>query len=176
MLVVVVFNVPSTARSYRDGTPIYCPLRRKWSSINAPFRPGIEPRAVAWQSITLPLRYASSPSSIDIIRVDAYMVFSSVYLASWWQGSRKDVYFNVSVIIQTVLVGLVVSMSILMILMIKRYRLSWPMILQLRIPRWLRLGLCSVTRCQTLRVALVIDPDCYHYYSISWLCRFLRLW
>ena len=23
-----VFNVPSTARSFRDGTPIYCPLRR----------------------------------------------------------------------------------------------------------------------------------------------------
>ena len=25
---LVVFNVPSTARSFRDGTPIYCPLRR----------------------------------------------------------------------------------------------------------------------------------------------------
>ena len=24
---LVVFNVPSTARSCRDGTPIYCPLR-----------------------------------------------------------------------------------------------------------------------------------------------------
>ena len=57
---LVVFYVPSTARSFRDGTPIYCPLRRTWSSINTPFRPGIEPRAVAWQSITLPLRYASS--------------------------------------------------------------------------------------------------------------------
>ena len=57
---LVVFNVPSTARSFRDGTPIYCPLRRTWSSINTPFRPGIEPRAVAWQSITLPLCYASS--------------------------------------------------------------------------------------------------------------------
>ena len=57
---LVVFNVPSTARSFRDGTPIYCPLRRTWSSINTPFRPGFEPRAVAWQSITLPLRYASS--------------------------------------------------------------------------------------------------------------------
>ena len=55
-----MFNVPSTARSFRDGTPIYCPLRRTWSSINTPFRPGIEPRVVAWQSITLPLRYASS--------------------------------------------------------------------------------------------------------------------
>ena len=53
---LVVFNVPSTARSFRDGTPISCPLRR----INTPFRPGFEPWAVAWQSITLPLRYASS--------------------------------------------------------------------------------------------------------------------
>ena len=25
---LVVFNVPSTAKSFRDGTPIYCPLRR----------------------------------------------------------------------------------------------------------------------------------------------------
>ena len=25
---LVVFNVPSTAWSFRDGTPIYCPLRR----------------------------------------------------------------------------------------------------------------------------------------------------
>ena len=57
---LVVFNVPSTAWSFRDGTPIYSPLRRTWSSINTPFRPGIEPRAVAWQPISLPLRYASS--------------------------------------------------------------------------------------------------------------------
>ena len=57
---LVVFHVPSTARSFRDGTPIYCPLRRTWSSINTPYPPGIEPRAVAWQSITLSLRYASS--------------------------------------------------------------------------------------------------------------------
>ena len=25
---LVVFYVPSTARSFRDGAPIYCPLRR----------------------------------------------------------------------------------------------------------------------------------------------------
>ena len=25
---LVVFNVPSTARSFRDSAPIYCPLRR----------------------------------------------------------------------------------------------------------------------------------------------------
>ena len=50
---LVLFNVPSTARSFRDSTPIYCPLQR---TINKPFRPGIEPQTVAWQSITLPLR------------------------------------------------------------------------------------------------------------------------
>ena len=55
-----VFYVPSTARSFRDGTPIYCPLLRTWSSVFTPFPPGIEPRAVAWQSSTLPLRHASS--------------------------------------------------------------------------------------------------------------------
>ena len=63
---LVVFNVPSTAMSFRDGTPIYCPLRRTWSSINTPFRPGFEPRAVAWQSITLPLRYASSTQCLEV--------------------------------------------------------------------------------------------------------------
>ena len=47
-----VFYVPSTARSFRDGMPIYCPLQRTWSSIFKPFPQGIEPRAVAWQSIS----------------------------------------------------------------------------------------------------------------------------
>ena len=55
-----VFNVPPAARSFRDGTPIYCPLRRTWSSVNTPSRPGIEPGAVAWQFITLPLRHGRS--------------------------------------------------------------------------------------------------------------------
>ena len=50
---LVVFNVPSTARSFRDGTPIYCPLQRTWSSINTPFGPGIEPRAVVHTSLVL---------------------------------------------------------------------------------------------------------------------------
>ena len=40
---LVVFFVPSTARSFRDGTPIYCPLRRTRSSVNTPFPLGIEP-------------------------------------------------------------------------------------------------------------------------------------
>ena len=57
-----MFYVPSTARSFRGGT-IYCPLRRTWSSVNTPFPLEIEPWAVAWQSITLPLRHASSNMS-----------------------------------------------------------------------------------------------------------------
>ena len=59
-----VFNVPSTARLFRDGTPIYCPLQRTWSSVNTPFPPpGIEPRVMAWQPIMLPLHHASSTLS-----------------------------------------------------------------------------------------------------------------
>ena len=57
---LVVFYVPSTASSFRDGTPIYCRLWRMWSSVFTPFPSGIEPRAIAWQSITLPLHHASS--------------------------------------------------------------------------------------------------------------------
>ena len=49
---LVVFYVPWTVRSFKDGTPIYCPLRRTCSSVFTPFPPGIEPRPVAWQSIT----------------------------------------------------------------------------------------------------------------------------
>ena len=30
---LVVFYVPSTARSFRDSTSIYCPLRRTWSLV-----------------------------------------------------------------------------------------------------------------------------------------------
>ena len=60
-----VFYVTSTAMSFRDGTPIYCPLRRTQSSVNTPFPPGIEPRAVAWQSITLPLRHGSSKPFLE---------------------------------------------------------------------------------------------------------------
>ena len=50
---LVVFNVPSTARSFRNGTPftVHC---------EGLFPSGIEPRADAWQSITIPLRHASS--------------------------------------------------------------------------------------------------------------------
>ena len=47
LVCLFVFNVPSTARSFRDGTPIYCPLRRTWSSVNTLFPLGIEPWAFA---------------------------------------------------------------------------------------------------------------------------------
>ena len=63
---LVVLNVPSTARSFRDCTPIYCPLRRTWSSINTPFRLGIEHRAVAWQSLSI---YLSSYNLYTLIIV-----------------------------------------------------------------------------------------------------------
>ena len=73
---LVVFNVPSTARSFRDGTPIFCPLRRTRSSINTPFRAGIEPLAVAWQSITLPLRYAAKNIKSDTLSLQDIQRFS----------------------------------------------------------------------------------------------------
>ena len=57
---LVVFNIPSTMRSFRDGAPIFCPLWRTWSSVYTPSPTGIEPRVVVWQSITQPLRHASS--------------------------------------------------------------------------------------------------------------------
>ena len=57
-----MFYVSSTARSFRDGTPIYCPMWRTCSSVNKPFPPGIEPQVIRWQSITLALRHASSHS------------------------------------------------------------------------------------------------------------------
>ena len=66
LVCLFVFYIPSTGRSFRDGTPIYCPLQRTWVSVNTPFLPGIEPRAVVWQSITLPLRHASSTMELLI--------------------------------------------------------------------------------------------------------------
>ena len=56
----VVFYVPSTVSWVRNGAPIYCPLQRTWSLVFTRFQPGIKPRAVSWQSITLPLRHVSS--------------------------------------------------------------------------------------------------------------------
>ena len=88
---LVVFNVPSTARSFRDGTPIYYPLRRTWSSINTPFWLGIEPLAVAWQSITLPLRYASSTYLIS----NHFSFKSIMYTAKQEQCGHLGEYFQI---------------------------------------------------------------------------------
>ena len=95
-----VFNVPTTARSFRDGTRIYCPLRRTWSLINTPFPPGIEPRAIAWQSITLPLRHVSSTCSSYLADKD-YVLYWRVlglcdtfhfwgYISRRWQLIAKS--------------------------------------------------------------------------------------
>ena len=57
-------------RGHLDGAHIYSPLRRTWSSVFTPTSPGIEPRVVAWQSITQPLRHASSTNNISDINND----------------------------------------------------------------------------------------------------------
>ena len=82
-----VFNVPSTARSFRDGTPIYCPLRRTWSSVNTPSRPGIELRAVAWQSITLPLCHGKLLHTWCLLSFVFYKFFSLRY---FWKFPLND--------------------------------------------------------------------------------------
>ena len=60
-LQLVVFKVPLIARSFRDGTHVKftapCERHEAWF-LHQPT--GIEPRATAWQSITQPLRHASS--------------------------------------------------------------------------------------------------------------------
>ena len=98
-----MFNVPLTTRSFRDGTPIYCPLRRTWSSINTPFRPGIEPRVVAWQSITLPLSHASSNEFrrgmhlylIELLFGKA-IVFNTVHLIKFFWNIKDKVSNSLS--------------------------------------------------------------------------------
>ena len=65
-----VFYVPLTTRSFRDAPPftLYCPLRRTCSSVNTLFSSGIEPRVIAWQSITLPLRHASFNNRLALLK------------------------------------------------------------------------------------------------------------
>ena len=79
----VVFYVPSTARSFRDGTPIYCPLQMTWSSVFTPFPPGIEPWAVVWQSITLGLdpymQYSLMSNSIIMMFSVVFFGLMSLY-------------------------------------------------------------------------------------------------
>ena len=77
-----VFYDPSKAGSFRDGTNIYCPLRRTRNSVNTQFPPEIEPRVVAWQSITLPLRNASSThiNQSRTIRITSWTIALSLGL------------------------------------------------------------------------------------------------
>ena len=71
---LVVFYVPSIVRSFRDGTSIYCPLQRTRGLVFTPFPLGIEPRAVAWQSITLPLRHANSTKIYNISKRNYHFI------------------------------------------------------------------------------------------------------
>ena len=71
----VVFNVPSTTMSFRDGAPIYCPLRKKQSSVFTPSPSWIEPRVdVAWQSNTQPAAPRQLHDLLDITsQIFAYL-------------------------------------------------------------------------------------------------------
>ena len=83
--------------------PIYCPLRRTWSSVNTPYPPGIEPRAVAWLSITLPLRHASSLNHQETVFQNYRKIHKTVLICllcsihnvlkrkidNWWNISWK---------------------------------------------------------------------------------------
>ena len=60
---LVVFSVPSSARSFREGIPIYCPLRRTLSSVFTLFPQGIKPGPS--QSTTQSLRHTSFHSSFQ---------------------------------------------------------------------------------------------------------------
>ena len=63
-----------TARSFRDGTPFTVPCEGRKAHFFTPFLPIIEPQAVAWQSITLPARHASSTGKgmLESITVDDF--------------------------------------------------------------------------------------------------------
>ena len=85
---LIVFNVPSTATSFRDDTPIYCPLGRTWSSMKHR-----SDRAITWQSISLPLRYASSTEH-DISWMTGFNFYSMIcWLKIWANELIKAVYF-----------------------------------------------------------------------------------
>ena len=88
---LVVFYIPSTSRSFRDSNPIYCPLRMTYSPGFIPSPPGIEPRVDAWQSITQPLRHASSSVKLYLKRFSIYLS-----LITHDSGFLLD-YFNASV-------------------------------------------------------------------------------
>ena len=74
---LVVFNVPSTARSFRDGTPIYCPLRMTWSSINSLHRSDRESNRRP--SHGSPLRYRWATRSIWTLILESITKTSRSY-------------------------------------------------------------------------------------------------
>ena len=79
----------STARSFRDGTPIYCPLRRTWSLVFTPSPLEIQPWAVAWQSITLPLCLASSTIWANTLRSNHLLHTLGICYNRQWDANLK---------------------------------------------------------------------------------------
>ena len=80
MFVCLCLTSLQQQRSFRDGTLFTVPCERTWSSGNTPFPPGIELRAVARQSIMLPLRHASSTQFVDKtsqIHAHLYIIYSN---------------------------------------------------------------------------------------------------
>ena len=96
---LVMFNIPSTGRSFRDSAPIFCPLRRTWNLVFTLSPPGIEPWVVWWQSFTQPLRHAGSTTSnlsyaYFFLQNDILTAASLKYLVD--SCSANMTHFNVS--------------------------------------------------------------------------------
>ena len=79
----IVSYVPSTSRSFRDCTPIYCPLGRQWSLVNKLFPLGIEPRVIAWQYIMLPLCQVSSTHTLKAVEIP-------LEIGSWCKNKGRE--------------------------------------------------------------------------------------
>ena len=84
---LVVFNVPSTARSFRDGTPIYCPLRMTWSSINSLHRSDRESNP--GPSHGSPLRYRWATRSSWTLILESITKTSRSYKMKGIKGSNN---------------------------------------------------------------------------------------
>ena len=141
--------------SFRDGTPIYCPLRRPWSSVFTPFHPGIELRAVTWQSITLPLHHASSTFILEL---------------QYWMNQDLNFYPN-NIILSTQMLS---NFLIYWILNLSLYLKKYVNNLYIRMPdtiliynlnmKWLKMYInynCSV--CSFL----LLSPPLYWYCNLS---------